>query len=318
MRAAVSALNVAAYLEVNAARMGKAAPDLVRVLVGLLPHPDAEVQAHTATALANLAHGCPAYQSEAGEAGAINALLNICRGRATARARAGGDNYCLKGHEKEVHPDNRSGGGGENEANAEEVLRVEVGGGGVLPETKPHLDSGSKELGVDEGGTLVVVAAAASKKPQKGPEVSTEFADEKEEGEEEVSTISGKWATRRRQSVERASATRTATIPTDASALEGSATGLHENEDGQHDDEYEDEGAEFGAGVGEKDGVADTMDVDAVQAATAALANLLCYSDANSLRLVAAGGIGVLVGLVSSYRPHNLLDFDQVRATLKG
>ncbi|CAM9825753.1 unnamed protein product, partial [Laminaria digitata] len=53
------------------------------------------------------------------------------------------------------------------------------------------------------------------------------------------------------------------------------------------------------------------MDVDAVQAATAALANLLCYSDANSIRLVAAGGIGVLVGLVSSYRPHNLLDSDQ-------
>lgn len=61
-----------------------------------------------------------------------------------------------------------------------------------------------------------------------------------------------------------------------------------------------------------EDGVADTMDVDAVQAATAALANLLCYSDANSVRLVAAGGIGVLVGLISSYRPHNLLDFDQV------
>lgn len=63
-------------------------------------------------------------------------------------------------------------------------------------------------------------------------------------------------------------------------------------------------------------GVVDTMDVDAVQAATAALANLLCYSDTNSVRLIAAGGIGVLVGLVSSYRPHNLLDFDQVGVSL--
>ena len=63
---------------------------------------------------------------------------------------------------------------------------------------------------------------------------------------------------------------------------------------------------------GEEGGAAATMDVDAVQAATAALANLLCYSEANSVRLVAAGGIGVLVGLVSSYRPQNLLDFDQV------
>lgn len=67
---------------------------------------------------------------------------------------------------------------------------------------------------------------------------------------------------------------------------------------------------------GEEGEVVDTMDVDAVQAATAALANLLCYSDINSVRLVAAGGIGVLVGLVSSYRPHNLLDFDQVGISL--
>lgn len=67
---------------------------------------------------------------------------------------------------------------------------------------------------------------------------------------------------------------------------------------------------------GEEGEVVDTMDVDAVQAATAALANLLCYSDVNSVRLVAAGGIGVLVGLVSSHRPHNLLDFDQVGISL--
>lgn len=296
MRAAVSALSVAAYLEVNAARMAKAAPDLVRVLVGLLPHPDAEVQAHTATALANLAHGCPAFQSEAGEAGAINALLDVCRGRARARARAGGDNYCLEGAEKVVNPDTCSVGGEDYEGNAEEELRVGVDSGGMLPVMKPQLGSGSKELEIISEGTLLVV----SKKPQMGKE-------------EEEGTTREQWATKRRQGVERA-ATAT-TISTDTSAV-GSVTGLHENEEGQCEDE--DVGTGVGIGVGEKKRVADTMDVDAVQAATAALANLLSYSDANSMRLVAAGGIGVLVGLMSSYRPHNLLDFDQVCATIKG
>lgn len=84
VRAAVSALSVAAYREANADRMGKAAPNLIPILVGLLAHPDAEIQAHTATALANLAHGSPAYQSDAGAAGAIEALIDVCRGRAGA------------------------------------------------------------------------------------------------------------------------------------------------------------------------------------------------------------------------------------------
>ena len=57
----------------------------------------------------------------------------------------------------------------------------------------------------------------------------------------------------------------------------------------------------------------ESIDVDVMQASTAALANLLCYSEANSVRLVDAGGLGVLMGLLSSYRPHNLLDSDQAR-----
>ena len=304
MRAAVSALSVAAYLEVNATRMAKAAPDLILVLVGLLPHPDAEIQAHTATALANLAHGCPAFQSEAGEAGAIDSLLDICRGKAKARARTGGDNCCLEGVKKEVKPGNCSVGGEDYEGNAEEELRVGVDGGGVLPVTKPQLDSGSIELEIYGEDTLLAV----TKKPQT-ESGSKEYTDKKEK---EEGTTREQWATKRKQGVERAATV--ATISTGTSAV-GSATGLHENEEGQYKDQ--DVGTGVGIGIDEKDGVTDTMDVDAVQAATAALANLLSYSDANSMRLVAAGGIGVLVGLVSSYRPHNLLDFDQVRATIK-
>ena len=82
MRGAAAALSVAAYHEDNVDRMGRAASDLIPVLVSLLPHPDPEVQVHAATALANLAHGSPSYQSEAGEAGAIGALLDVCRGKA--------------------------------------------------------------------------------------------------------------------------------------------------------------------------------------------------------------------------------------------
>ena len=291
MRAAVSALSVAAYLEVNAARMGKAAPNLIRVLVGLLSHPDAEVQAHTATTLANLAHGCLAYQSEAGEAGAIKALLDICRGR----ARVGGESCCIEGGKKEaVNADNCSGGGNKNEAKAEDPL-IGIEGGGLLPVMKPENDSDIRQVGVDGGEML-----PATKKPQKVSD-SKEHAHKEEEGR-----TSEQRATKNRQGIERAAAS--AMISTDASAME-IAPRLHENEEGQYED--------VGTDVGEKGEVADTMDVDAVQAATAALANLLCYSDANSMRLVAAGGLGVLVGLVSSYRPHNLLDFDQVRATLK-
>lgn len=61
-----------------------------------------------------------------------------------------------------------------------------------------------------------------------------------------------------------------------------------------------------------EEGLLEMMDVDAIQAATAALANLLCFCDANSVRLMEAGGLRVLVGLISSYRSQNLLDSDQV------
>ncbi|CAM9427687.1 unnamed protein product, partial [Choristocarpus tenellus] len=69
-------------------------------------------------------------------------------------------------------------------------------------------------------------------------------------------------------------------------------------------------GSDLGRAVTEDGG--ERMDVDALEAATAALANLMCLHEGNTVRLVDAGGIGVLVGLVSSFRATNLLDSDQV------
>lgn len=248
MRAAAAALSVAAYHELNTDRMGKAAPGLIRVLVGLLPHPDAEVQAHAATALANLAYGSPSYQSEAGEAGAIGALLDVCRGRAG------------------------SGGGNAHDGTSTAVpLEVEE----------------EEELSNDR------------RKVSENASVVGKLQEKNETGE--------RWA-RKRQDVDRP-------VPTTVSTDTAVARIVGAQNEARKENEVDEEELECdGEKRGEEGRTTETMDVDAVQAATSALANLLCYSDANGVRLVAAAGIGVLVGLVSSYKPHNLLDFDQVGA----
>lgn len=250
VRAAIAALSVAAYHEANAYRMGKIAPDLIPVLVSLLPHPDAEVQAHAATALANLTHKSSAHQSEAGEVGAIEALLDLCRGR------AGNDRESLR------------------DKNCDIVA-----------------------LGGEVHGSLV---ADGSKDFQS----STEGATEKK-GE-----VDKQWV-RKRGSVKNVIATATTATTATTAMMPGMRVAKELRTLETSMEEQEELTPRRNKRDGE-DGVVDTMDVDAVQAATAALANLLCYSESNSIKLVAAGGIGVLVGLVSSYRPQNLLNSDQV------
>lgn len=230
VRASAAALSVAAYHESNAIRMGKSAPDLIPVVVGLLSHTDPEIQAHAATTLANLAHGLPKYQADAGEAGAIDGLLLVCRGRAGCK----------------LDPD----------FGQPDVLQL-----------RERIDERHSEGNVSRGAE----EEQANTPPKKRRRDDNATKSPKESGP----------------------------------APEGSRSCEVDMRVGQEVDEWnEDQGAQ-------------NMDVDAIQAATAALANLLCYSDANSVRLVNAGGIGVLVGLVSSYRPQNLLDFDQVGYKLR-
>lgn len=224
---------MAAYHEANADRMGAAAPRLIPIVVALLSHQDAEIQAHAATTLANLAHGSPSYQGDAGEAGAIEALLDVCRGRAGCQLDA--------------------------------LLIVQPCGDADDYERSAR-GSRSQRKEVDREMETSVEGGA-----------SADVRDEKTT-----------WDEKHRKTARKAEL-RTMVSETEAAA--------------NADDLSEKGGEEAGS---------ETMDVDAILAATAALANLLCYSDANSVRLVDAGGIGVLVGLVSSYRPQNLLDFDQV------
>lgn len=323
MRAAAAALSVAAYHEDNVERMGRAAPDLIPVLVSLLPHLDPEVQAHAATALANLAHGSPSYQSEAGEAGAIGALLDICRGRAGVGGCDGvGD---------------ADGGRGDGQATAVSGAgmgtvvgmlgvsdnRIERGGEGAAAEPPP----GDSPRGKKRLESNIPQVEDPYREVQQGGDAKK---DEEKEGEkEETGDRTGeKWAQTRDSEKEEATGPvvgadgrETGKVATRPAKKTGGRGGQGENAKAR------DEGGEGLMAVpqpgecvedkgGEEGGAAATMDVDAVQAATAALANLLCYSEANSVRLVAAGGIGVLVGLVSSYRPQNLLDFDQVCISL--
>lgn len=303
MRAAAATLSVAAYHEENTDRMGRSAPDLIPVLVSLLSHPDPEVQAHAATALANLAHGSPSYQSEAGEAGAIRALLNVCRGRAG-----------IGGSDGEV-----GGAGGGDDGVGDYDGGVSPSVAEVVLKDSDSQRKGSKSRGseaakntrreeIKQGGN-VIKGGEETKEEEGGGRTgeSTRKDDSKEENTTVSVAISG----------ERAGAVDTvASLPRSDGGGDRGQDQNNENESDkevgeglmavrQQADGVEDKG-------GEEGGAAATMDVDAVQAATAALANLLCYSETNSVRLVAAGGIGVLVGLVSSYRPQNLLDFDQV------
>lgn len=326
MRAAAAALSVAAYHEDNVDRMGRVAPDLIPVLVSLLPHPDPEVQAHAATALANLAHGSPSYQSEAGEAGAIAALLDVCRGRAGVDGN-----------------DDTNDADGDREGDRATVI-PSVGMDTVV-EMPGVSDNQIKRGGRGATGPPPGNSPRGKKRPEnsvsqvedqecevlQGGDVNK---DEEKRGEnKETGDRTGEnWAQTRDSEKEEATGTvvevdgrATGTAATHPAKSKGTTGGQGENtktrnyEGGeglvmapQPGGRVEDKG-------GEESGAAATMDVDAVQAATAALANLLCYSEANSVRLVAAGGIGVLVGLVSSYRPQNILDFDQVcRSTLAG
>ncbi|CAN0120353.1 unnamed protein product [Scytosiphon promiscuus] len=287
VRAAAAALSVAAYHEGNTDRMGAAAPKLISVLVGLLPHPDPEVQVHAATALANLAHASPSYQSEAGEMGAIDALLHVCCGR----AGVGGSDGTAGGH-----VDGRTAGTLLSAVDIDAVVeaaqetdcrgRAERNGVGDRPASSKTRPGRKQDLNVE-----ISEIKATRKKEQQGR------CMELEEGEAEAddkSRTDDKWARAR------------GSDPEQGASVTGGGTGhLIRRVERQEEGKVEDE-------TGEEVTAADTMDVDAVQAATAALANLLCYSETNSVRLVAAGGVGVLVGLVSSYRPHNLLDSDQV------
>lgn len=234
VRAAAAALSLAAYHEANAERMGKMVPNLIPVIVGLLPHSDAEVQAHAATALANLAHGSLTYESEAGKMGAIEALLDMCRGRSS----------CCTGRAIK----SESSRAKEHAVTSEEISL----------EHPPNVERQEDE------GTMSVRWAQKRAEVEKRPALPLNVGD---------STVDKP--------------------PSVPDQKEEKVLGSIYNGD-------------------EKGGAEETMDVDAILAATAALANLLCYGDSNSVRLVAAGGIGVLVGIVSSYKPYNLLDFDQV------
>lgn len=216
--------------------MPNAAPELINILVGLLRHPDAEIQAHTATALANLALRSPTSQSEAGRAGAVEALLDVCRGRACG-TRVG-------------RYDSSSAAGA--------------------------------EAGVGEGSNT---------EREKREGVALSIMNALNEGEEKKLQP---------KKIDRWNGTSESSA---VGVVQGTAMAELESGDGN------------GLGMdkaGERREV-ESIDVDAMQASTAALANLLCYSEANSVRLVDAGGLGVLMGLLSSYRPHNLPDSDQAR-----
>ncbi len=54
-----------------------------------------------------------------------------------------------------------------------------------------------------------------------------------------------------------------------------------------------------------------TLVVDILEAATAALANITCFSDANCERVLQEGGVGVMVHLLTTSLTENLLDLDQ-------
>ncbi|CAM9386389.1 unnamed protein product, partial [Ectocarpus sp. 8 AP-2014] len=300
VRAAASALSVAAYNEDNADRMGKAAPDLIPVLASLLPHPDPEVQTHAATALANLAFGSPSYQSEAGEAGAVEALLDVCRGRAGVDAgdvghrdgtSGGGTPLVASGIDKDGVDDTVEGGGGN---------RGRSGGGRSTPSSRTTNGRGRSESGEDEaGGVRGEVQRVGRTKKEREPSNKRDQGATADCGEQEEHMSSTDEANAEKAETRDVGAERATKV-----GCEGNKALIVARRQDEEEGGVEDEG-------GEEGGAAATMDVDAVQAATAALANLLCYSEANAVRLVAAGGIGVLVGLVSSYKPHNLLDFDQ-------
>lgn len=291
---------MAAYHEDNADRMGKAAPDLIPVLSSLLPHPDPEVQTHAATALANLAFGSPSYQSEAGEAGAVGALLDVCRGRAGVDVGDGSDR------------DGTSGGGGsplvacgvdkdslDETAEGGDDSRGRSGGGRSTPTSRTPSGRGRSGSGEPEaGGGRGEVQQVGRTNMEGEPWNKRDQGAERGDKEEDLSSMDEAHAEKAEiRDIGAGSATK--------AACERNKGLIVARRQGEEEGVVEDEG-------GEEGGAAATMDVDAVQAATAALANLLCYSEANAVRLVAAGGIGVLVGLVSSYKPHNLLDFDQV------
>lgn len=320
---------MAAYHEDNADRMGKAAPNLIPVLVSLMTHPDPEVQVHAATALANLAHGSPSYQSEAGEVGAIGALLDVCCGRAGVGRIVGGAGGDGEGDSRTAGiPTPALDGGAEVEVVEQGDRRQQVGPGGVGGRLLPSKTSpnGKKDLDVDRSHIK-----ADRRKVQQ--EVGAE-EEEKEDQSEDKSGKGDRWARKRGSGREQGTSGITVAIsPTDEVCAVKEETLAHHISDDRTNPKYRDNrrasdeeggsthlvkrsGREEERNVDyegvEEAAVADTMDVDAVQAATAALANLLCYSETNSVRLVAAGGIGILVGLVSSYRPHNLLDSDQV------
>lgn len=326
VRAAAAALSVAAYHEDNVDRMGRAAPDLIPVLVSLLPHPDPEVQTHAATALANLAHGSPSYQSEAGEAGAVGALLDVCRGRAGVGGGDGVDDADCDGNGGQTTAVSGAGMGTVVGGLGVSEKRIERGGGGEGGEAEPP--QGNSPRGKED------LKNATSEVKELYTEAQQEGDAKKDEtrggNEEETGEGTGeKWAQTRESNTEETTGT---AVEVDGQAAgkaaatakikrgrggEGEYSKVRDSAGGQGlvvveqpEECVEDEG-------GEEGGAATTMDVDAVQAATAALANLLCYSEANSVRLVAAGGIGVLVGLVSSYRPQNLLDFDQVCTSMR-
>lgn len=207
--------------------MPNAAPELIRVLVGLLGHPNAEVQAHTATALANLSVGSPNSQSEAGRAGAVEALLDMCRERACGTGVGAYDSTSTAGVEMEANT--------EGENRAEIVLEIKEEDKLQPPKKIDGCNS------ISESSAVAIVQGAAIPELESSEENGIGMV--KAGGRREIESI----------------------------------------------------------------------DVDVMQASTAALANLLCYSEANSVRLVDAGGLGVLMGLLSSYRPHNLLDSDQAR-----
>lgn len=292
---------MAAYHEDNADRMGKAAPDLIPVLASLLPHPDPEVQTHAATALANLAFGSPSHQSEAGEAGAVEELLDVCRGRAGVDAgdvghrdgtSGGGTPLVASGIDKDGVDDTAEGGGGN---------RGRSGGGRSTPSSRTTNGRGRSESGEDEaGGVRGEVQRVGRTKKEGEPSNKRDQGATAECGEQEEHVSSTDESNAEKAETRDVCAERATKV-----GCEGNKGLIVARRQDEEEGGVEDEG-------GEEGGAAATMDVDAVQAATAALANLLCYSEANAVRLVAAGGIGVLVGLVSSYKPHNLLDFDQV------
>lgn len=249
VRAASAALSVAAYHDANADRMGVAAPNLIPVVVSLFSHNDAEIQAHAATTLANLAHGSPSYQGQAGDAGAIEALLNVCRGRAGCELESP---FGAAGTDAE-----------QNDSN-----------------TDPTSLCRNQEGNDDDNNNLA-----------RGVESKEMLAVGRQHGKDTLAEVGGESGEKTECDVTTTSLVGLPKVERHGVAIQGEGCGGNE----------------------EPEGGSETMDVDAILAATAALANLLCYSDANSVRLVDAGGIGVLVGLISSYRPHNLVDFDQVR-----